>query len=344
MQRFFSHILPFCLLLLAAPSLQAKLSWNPLEWFESGEKSAEKLDAAAVRAAEADAAALIAKGKAKLEAGNSGGASRIFKKAIKRYGKTKAVSEARYLRGRIFMTRGKWKKAFHTLQDIVAYHPDFEGYNAVTGAQFDCATALMEGARGRILWIIPGFRQYDEAIRQFDTIVRNGPYSDYAPLALMNIALIAKKQNEPDTAIDALDRLINYYPQSMLAPNAYRNMAATYASLVQGADYDQGATRRAISYYEDFLILFPQSSYLGEIEANLDAMRNLLAQSRLNLGDFFYFYRNNNTAALVFYNEAITVEPDSQAAEVARARISDVEAGVRPVSGAQFVRKLLFID
>ena len=55
----------------------------------------------------------------------------------------------------------------------------------------------------------------------------------------------------------------------MLAPDAYYNMAQTYSNLVNGTEYDQGSTRQAISYYEDFLILFPQSSHLGQVESNL---------------------------------------------------------------------------
>ena len=70
-------------------------------------------------------------------------------------------------------------------------------------------------------------------------------------------------------------------------------------------------------------------------------MENLLAKSRLDLGDFFYYYRSNNTAALVFYNEAITLAPNSDSAQEARLRIEDIEAGVRPVSKASIVRKLL---
>ncbi|MDP4880011.1 MAG: tetratricopeptide repeat protein, partial [Opitutales bacterium] len=101
--------------------------------------------------------------------------------------------------------------------------PNYKDFNQVIGSQFDCATAHMEGARGRIFWVFPGFRQYDRAMEEFEQIVNNAPYSDYAPLALMNIALVAEQEEEPEDAIDALDRLINYYPQSMLAPDAYYN-------------------------------------------------------------------------------------------------------------------------
>jgi len=332
------------LLLALAGQLNAQLSLNPFSWFGGNSQEESLTLDVATSADEAAAAYLVTEGKVELEAGNTGRADRRFKKVIKRYSTTSAAGEARYLRAKILMSRGKWKKAFETLQEIVEQNPNFEQFNQVISAQFDCATALMEGARGRILWIIPGFRQLGEAIKQFETVVKNAPYSDYAPLALMNIALVAEEQKDSDIAIDALDRLINYYPQSMLAPDAYFNMAETYSTLVKGPEYDQGATRQAISYYEDFLILFSQSNFVGSVEANLASMQNLLAESRLKLGDFFYYYRNNNTAALTFYNETITIAPESEAADEARARIQDVESGVRPVSGAQIVRSLLLID
>ncbi len=340
--RLFKTTLYICLF-TAAVSSQAQVGLNPLDWFQSDREEELSIDVAS-SADQSEARSLVAAGVSNLQAGQTGKAERNFKKVIKKYSTTKAAGEARLRYARILMSKGKWKKAFKTLQEIVTENPDYEEFNQVISSQFDCATALMEGARGRILWVFPGFRQYDEAIRQFETIVKNAPYSDYAPLSLMNIALVAEMKEEPDIAIDALDRLINYYPQSMLAPDAYYNMAETYANLVKGAEYDQGSTRQAISYYEDFLILFPQSNYLGEVEANLNSMENLLASSRLNLGDFYYYYRNNNTAALIFYNEAITIAPDSEAAEEARARIEDVKAGVRPISGADFVRKMLLID
>lgn len=327
--------------LFLATSLNAQL--NPLEWFASEDEDLVELNIASA-AQEAEASALLETAKAKLAAGSTDSADRSLKKIIKKYPKAVASGDARFLHSQILMGKGRWNKAFVSLQEIIIKHPNYENFNQVLSAQFDCATALMEGARGRILWIIPGFRQPNKAARQFEQIVRNAPYNDYAPLALMNIAIISRQEDMPENAIDALDRLINYYPQSMLASDAYYNTAQTYSSLINGAEYDQGSTRKAISYYEDFLILFPQSSYLGEVESNLATMEDLLARSHLNLGDFFYNYRSNNTAALVFYNETITIAPESEAAEEARARIADIQAGVQPITGAGILRKLLLAD
>jgi len=334
MYRLLSLIL--ALGLLVSPSLQA-LSLNPLDWFEGAEVT--NIDAS--DQSNEIAESLLETAKAKYAAGKLRSAKRTLKKIIKEHSAAPAAGEALTIRARIYMAKSLWIKGFDDLQKVVTKHANYEKFDRVIADQFDCATALMEGARGRILWIFPGFRQYGTSAKQFEQIVRNAPYSDYAPLALMNIALVSEQINEPEEAIDALDRLINYYPQSMLAPDAYYNLAQTYSDLVEGYEYDQGSTRRAISYYEDFLILFPSSHLTGEIEANLRNMENLLASSRLNLGDFYYYFRNNNTAALVFYNEAITIEPDSEAAAEARLRIADIESGVRPTNKASILRKLL---
>jgi outer membrane protein assembly factor BamD len=325
---------------MLASSLHAELGLNPFNWF--GNEKEEVMGPPGPNSAdEAEAASMLEAGKAKLQAGSIGSARRTFKKIIKRYPRAQASAEARFLQGQIYMTQEKWVKGFDSFQGIIREHPNYTNFDQLISLQFDCATALMEGARGRILWIIPGFKQYTKASQAFERIVSNAPYSDYAPLALMNIALVNEMQNKPEDAIDALDRLINYYPQSMLAPDAYYNMAETYSELVKGAEYDQGSTRQAISYYEDFLILFPQSTHLGEVESNLKSMEDLLARSQLNLGDFYYNFRANNTAALVFYNKTITIAPESDAAEEARLRIADIEAGVKPTTGASVLRKIL---
>ena len=336
MQSTTASILAF--LLLLASSLHAQL--NPFDWFSGEDEDLVALNLASA-ADESEATALLNSAKAKLAAGSTGSAERKLKKIIKKFPKTVAGGDAHFIYGQILMEKGRWVKAFDILQEIIFKHPNYENFNQVLSAQFDCGTALMEGARGRILWIIPGFKQPGKAASQFEQIVRNAPYSDYAPLALMNVALIYEQEQRPEDAIDTLDRLINYYPQSILAPDAYYNMAQTYSNLVNGAEYDQGSTRQAISYYEDFLILFPQNSSLGEVESKLVAMEDLLARSRLNLGDFFYNYRSNNSAALVFYNDTITIAPESEAAEEARARIADIEAGVQPTTGANILRGFL---
>jgi len=331
---------PFCLLLtlalLTAASSMAETAINPIELTHPENQSASETSLQ-------KAAETLAKAESKYAQGNMWAAKRIAKKIIRRHPGSLSAARAIALKAAILRKNKKWIQCYNELQRIIDEYPQYPDFNKLNSEQFDCATELMEGAKGRILFIVPGFKQYGAAIDQFEQIIQNAPYCDLAPFALMNIALLSEKTNDTTNAIDALDRLINYYPQSALAPDAYFNLARIYSDLIKGYEYDQGSTRRAISYYEDFLVLYPKSDYVGEVEANLRKMENLLAKSRLDLGDFYYYYRSNTTAALVFYNEAITIEPESDSAKEARLRIEDIEAGVRPVSKASIVRKLLGI-
>jgi outer membrane protein assembly factor BamD len=75
----------------------------------------------------------------------------------------------------------------------------------LSGNAIGIASALLDGARNRIWGVIPGFQNRTRAISYFELIVRDAPYSDYAPLALMNKArghlrsARSRKQSIPST-------------------------------------------------------------------------------------------------------------------------------------------------
>jgi tetratricopeptide (TPR) repeat protein len=191
---------------------------------------------------------------------------------------------------------------------------------------------IQAGATPYVLWgYLPWFSDYSKAVDYYEGVVKNAPNYELAPAALWNISQVARKElDKPEIAIDALDRLINTYPQSMLAPDAYLELAGTYSTLVQGAPYDQGSTRDAIRFYHDYLFLFKGDPGAAMAQKKLDDMMDVYARSRLILGDFFYYYRNSNRAALIFYNQAITLAPTSPAATEAKAQIAKIRRGVAP--------------
>jgi outer membrane protein assembly factor BamD len=155
----------------------------------------------------------------------------------------------------------------------------------------------------------------------FEVIVLDAPYSDYAPLALMDVARGNQQNKNTEEAIDSLDRLVNTYPQSVLAPVAYLKLGDLHASLTEGPKYDQASTKEAMTYYEDFMILYPGDSGIAQAAAGVDKMKTILSQSNI-------YKRLNFVAAKVYYNEAITAYPDSPPANMAKKRLADLEAKV----------------
>ncbi|GEM_PF-278468 len=225
--------------------------------------------------------------------------------------------------------QGKPKDAFQTTQRLVQRYPSYERFDRVIELQYSLAASFVGKEPTGLRRLLPGLYQPRTAMDLFEKVLQNAPYSELAPQALYNIALIAQRENDTEMAIDALDRLINRYPGSEVIPTAYFSMGQLFAGLIQGSQYDQGTTLEAMSYFEDFLILFPESRFVPEAETSLREVSEIYAGSKLLLGEFYYVDRGETEAAEVFYNEAITVAPDTEAAALARERIERIEAGER---------------
>jgi outer membrane protein assembly factor BamD len=258
--------------------------------------------------------------------GQLGKAVSLYRKINKNYPAADFAAQSLYNTGIIQYNRKKWKKAFLAFQSILIFHPDFPQFNELVEYQFRIALAHADGDNIRFLFVIP-YRALNRSVDYFEVVINNAPYSNLAPLALMNVALIRQHKGQTAEAIDALDRLINNYPTSLLADDAYLSLAETFATLVQGAQYDQGATREAISYFEDFLILFSQNEDVARAEKGLEEMEDVYARSKLVIGQYYFKYRRWYQAAEIFFNEAITIAPESAAAGTAReyiARIAEI--------------------
>ncbi len=307
--------------LLVPVWLHAGLVWTPSTGWQveggaiaaaSGEQGRNALD-------------LMNRARSAEENGSYRRALRLYKRVARDYGKSIYGPEAYYRSAQIRLAQRDYRRAFEAYQQIVGLYPNYEKFNEVIAEQYRIASAIADGARRRWLWgLLPGFPKREGAIMYFEYVVANAPYSDYAPLALMRIAQLHKRFRNKVEAIDALDRMINFYPNSILTPDAYLRMADVHASLVDGPEYDQFSAKESSTYYQDYLILFPKDPNVGKAEKGLDAMKTEFAMSKMKLAEFYHYKRHNYIAAKIFYNEAITAYPDSPVAHKARERLDKI--------------------
>jgi outer membrane protein assembly factor BamD len=306
----------------AVPRMSADLVWSPgTGWHVEGGVLAALSGSEGRNALE-----MMNRARADEEAHRWHAASKLYRKVATRYGSSVYAAEALFRIGVIYQRDREYFKAFDSYQVLLAHYPNSQKFNQVVAEQYRIASLLLDGARPYTWGWIPGFRNRDRAVQYFEQIIANAPYSDYAPLSLMNVARGQRMIGGTEEAIDALDRMINTYPRSVLTPDAYLKLAEAYASVVEGPYYDQESTRQAITYYEDYLILYPGDSGAAEAEKGLTKMKNVLANSKIILADYYFKYRKNYQAAKVFYNEAITVFPDSEVAQKAKIKLTKVDA------------------
>ncbi len=253
-----------------------------------------------------------------------------YQKVCKHYRDSIFAPEAYYQIGKIREQKHQYKAAFKAFTTIINKYPQYPGFTKVLHEQFELASLLKRGSRPYYFGIIPGFKDRNAAIEYYENIIRTAPYNELAPLALMNISELSLRDKKTADAIDALDRLIDGYPDSEYAPYAYLKIAKIYSNLVKSTQNDQGAIQEAVHYYEDFLILYPTHENVPEAETNLDKMKTDLAMSKINIGDFYFQSRNNAKAAIIMYNEAITCYPGSAVAELAKNKIQYIKDGNLP--------------
>ncbi|MCD8483940.1 MAG: tetratricopeptide repeat protein [Verrucomicrobia bacterium] len=220
--------------------------------------------------------------------GNLRSALRQYRRVYERYPISAFAPLALLYTGEIQMERRRWDKSVQAFQTLLFRHPDFPRFNEILDRQFEMAVALAEGdgMRFRRHYSLPCLQSFRGPFLRI--IVRNAPFSDIAPFALLNVARIHQQRGNIEEAIDALDRLINNYPNSILVEQAYLELAKTFANLVTGPRYDQGSTREAISYFQDFLILFPDHEQVELAEQGLQNNLDVLAGSKLLIGEFLF--------------------------------------------------------
>jgi len=276
-------------------------------------------DSAAAQTLLAEGGALEARGRAAAALGK-------YKRIYKKYPRSLAAPEAYWRTAKILLNEGKVEKAFEAYDAIIRAYPDYGHFNELISEEYRIAYDLVKGRVNRkFLKLVNLGANRERGIMFFERLVFNAPFSDYAPLALMNIAEAYTEMDQHENAIFTLDRLITNYPNSLVTPDAYLRMAQVQEKMVDGPYYAQDRTQEAINFNEDFIILFPKDPNVGTAEEGLARMKQMMAESRIKMADFYYYKRSRYQAARVFYNEAITIAPTSAAAQSAREKLAQLE-------------------
>ncbi|MDR1890962.1 MAG: tetratricopeptide repeat protein [Puniceicoccales bacterium] len=254
----------------------------------------------------------------------------IYKDVCKRFPDSIFAPEAYYQIGKMRMSRNQFNDAFKAFTAITQKYPEYPRFNDVLHAKFEIARLLKSGERPKYFGVIPGFRDYQATIDFYKKIIEDAPFSDIAPLALVHMGEFAISKNRPLDAIAAFEQLVDEYPYSEYAPEAYLKLGDLYSKMIKSPLYNQGATKLAMNYYEDFLTLYPNHKDAAKAQEGYDLMKTRLAESKLAIGDFYFNARNNGKAAIIMYNKTAHFLPGSQIEHSAREKIAYIKAGNLP--------------
>ena len=257
-------------------------------------------------------------------------AQKAAKRTVSRWPFSDYGEEAQYLLARCYEQRGLSEKAFKAYQKLLVEYPKFTNYNDVVQRQFAIANRFLGGEWFRLWDTIPFFPSMDKTIKLYDQIIKNGPYSDVAPAAQLNIASAYEKgkvlfvtvPKYPEAA-KAYERAADRYADQKWGTEGLYKAGVTYTKQAKRAEYDQSVAAQAIATFTDFETLHPEDPRVPETKKMIESLKTEQARGSFDIAQY-YEKKHRWQGAKIYYNDVLQKDPQSKFAELARLRIDAI--------------------
>lgn len=248
----------------------------------------------------------------------------------KRWKFTDFGRQAEYLIARCYEAKGQDERAFKAYQSLIDDHPQLDNYEEVIKRQFLIANRFLGGQYYRAFNTVPLFRSMEKTIKLYEQIIKNGPYSEVAPAAQMNIGLAHENKKGlfipiPDyaAAAKAYEKAAERYSERPIGAEALYRQAMAYTKDARRAEYDQTVAGQAIATFTDFMALHPEDTRNREAQKIIESLKTEQARGSFEIARF-YEKRKSLQGALIYYNDVLLKDPGSKYANVARQRIDSI--------------------
>src|SRR6266704_1259174 len=239
---------------------------------------------------------------------------------------------AQYLLGRCYEARHQDERAYREYQNVLQKYPKIDIYPEILTRQFEIANRFLAGQWFRLWGYIPFFSSMDKTAAMYEKLIKNGPYSDVAPRAQMNIGAAREKQVSFFNRIDPFREAVKAYETAAdryrdnkeIASEALFKAGFAYYKQAKKAEYDQSVAGQAISTFDDFMTLYPDDPRAREAQNLKGALKTEQSRGSFEVARF-YEKKKRWQGALIYYNEAYLRDPNSQYGEQARQRIDAIK-------------------
>lgn len=219
-------------------------------------------------------------------------------------------------------TRGNYLQAFDEYQYLFDYYPGQFDYQKALERQFKIANYLMTTPKGAFLFF-RGFDAPERALPLFESILRNAPEWERAPLTQLNIGIIHEKNEEEDEAVVAYEVLQNRYNDpALVAEAAYREAYCLY-KIYRNHPNNENACNAARAGLVQYITAFPRHEKVPEARTYLQALNNEQAGRAFEQARYYDTIARRPKAALIAYKEYLEryAEMNPDLAAIARTRV-----------------------
>jgi outer membrane protein assembly factor BamD len=240
-----------------------------------------------------------------------------------------------------------WRRAIILLAQLAVLAP-------LLGAVGGCSTwTSLFGEKDEVLPESPADRLYNEgvflldekkdpkgAVKKFEEVDRQHPYSDWARRALIMAAYSYYQAKNYEEAIGAAKRYIALHPGSPDAAYAMYIVGMSYFDQIPDVNRDQGRTEKAMAALEEVVRKFPDSEYATNARRKIEEARDQLAAKEMSVGRY-YQAKKNFTGAINRFKIVVTQYQTTRHVEEALMRLTECYLTLGIVPEAQTAAAVL---
>ena len=162
-----------------------------------------------------------------------------------------------------------------------------------------------------------------EAVKKFDAVDRQHPYSEFARKSLVMGAFAQYRQGNYDESVNSAKRYVSLYPSSPDAAYAQYIIGLSYHRQIRDVTQDQKEARRTIEAMDELVQRWPESEYVEDAKAKIRFARDQLAGKEMQIGRY-YLERREYIAATKRFRNVVEVYSNTRHVEEALARLTEV--------------------
>lgn len=190
------------------------------------------------------------------------------------------------------------------------------------------------------LYLLNTRRDVKGAVKKFDEVDRQHPYSDWARKALLMSAYANYEGGNYEESIAAAKRYITLHPGSEDAAYANYLIAAAYYDQIPDVSRDQAQTEKALAALDEVMRRYPGTPYAAKAKEKVQFARDQLAGKEMSIGRY-YLNRKDYTGAINRFKVVVTKYQTTRQVEEALERLTEAYMALGIVREAQTAAAVL---
>ncbi len=178
------------------------------------------------------------------------------------------------------------------------------------------------------------------AVKKFEEVDRQHPYSEWARKALLMSAYANYQAGAYDESVAAAKRYTTLHPGSPDAAYANYLIAASYYDQIPDVTREQAQTQKALAALEEIIRRYPNTPYAAKAKEKLQFARDQLAGKEMEIGRY-YLKRKDYTGAINRFKVVVTKYQTTNQVEEALERLTEAYMALGIVGEAQTAAAVL---